>query len=247
MPAHQGSKAQRVQWQGKHQKMISVGASDSNDREYMVHDPRDWTKPLQQMQLDSNTQVVFTHYDATNNLFFVTNKGSTFTQFFYFSESGEKTSKPELVPLGQYNAKDGTQYFYFLPKHCVDPLNKEILRGLRYTGKAAEFITFRVPRKEAHFSEDLFPPYRSQTAAMTFDEWSKGDTKGPILEPWDTEKLQAGIMERMAKAITFNKKPGAGAINPEEPKQTGNNQTTNKQDVKSVENTEELRKLKEEL
>lgn len=54
-------------------------------------------------------------------------------------------------------------------------------------------------------------------------------------------------MEKMAKAITFNKKPGAGTINPEEPKQTGNNQSTNKQDSKRVENTEELRKLKEEL
>lgn len=91
----------------------------------------------------------------------MTNKGSTFTQFFYFSETGEKRSKPELVPLGQYNGKDGTHYFYFLPKHCVDPLNKEVVRGLRFTGKNAEFITFRVPRKESTFSEDLYPAYRA--------------------------------------------------------------------------------------
>ena len=53
--AHEGSKAQRLQWQGKHGMLIAVGANDSNEREYMVRDPRDWTKPLQQAQLDSNT------------------------------------------------------------------------------------------------------------------------------------------------------------------------------------------------
>lgn len=46
-PAHQGSKAQRLQWKGSHGLMISVGTSDFNDREYMVYDPRDWSKPVQ--------------------------------------------------------------------------------------------------------------------------------------------------------------------------------------------------------
>ena len=100
VPAHQGSKAQRLQWKGKHNMLISVGASDFNDREYMVYDPRDWTKPLQHQQLDSNTQVCYTYYDDITNLFFVTNKGSTFMQMFYFSETGEKKSNPEMVPLG---------------------------------------------------------------------------------------------------------------------------------------------------
>lgn len=59
--------------------MISVGTNDFNDREYMVMDPRDWSKPLSQTQLDTNTQVCWTYYDDVTNLFFVTNKGSTFT------------------------------------------------------------------------------------------------------------------------------------------------------------------------
>lgn len=77
--SHQGTKAQRVQWKGAHNLQISVGTSEFNDREYMVYDPRDWSKPLQQAQLDTNTQVCWTYYDDITNLFFVTNKGSTFT------------------------------------------------------------------------------------------------------------------------------------------------------------------------
>lgn len=38
VPAHQGAKAQRVQWKGKHGLCITVGTSDFNDREYMVFD-----------------------------------------------------------------------------------------------------------------------------------------------------------------------------------------------------------------
>jgi len=61
------------------------------------------------------------------------------------------------------------------------------------------------------------------------------------MEKWDKDKLQAGIMERMSKQIsTFNLKPGANSLNPEV------NQPTSARGGK-VENTEEIRKLKEEL
>lgn len=132
---------------------------------------------------------MWTYYDDITNLFFVTNKGSTFTQMFYFSETGEKSQKPELIPLGTYNDKVGTHYFYFMPKHAVDPLRKEVLRGLRFTGKTAEFISFRLPRKEEEFSADLFPPHRAQKAAMTYEEWSKGENKDPVLESFDPDQL----------------------------------------------------------
>ena len=85
-------------------------------------------------------------------MFFVTNKGSTFTQMMYFSDKGERGSLPELIPFGNYDGKDGTHYFAFLPKQAVDPFRKELVRGLRFTGKNAQFITFRVPRKGEDFS-----------------------------------------------------------------------------------------------
>lgn len=207
--AHQGSKAQRVQWKGSHGLQISVGTNDFNDREYMVYDPRDWSKPLQQAQLDTNTQVCWTYYDDITGLFFVTNKGSTFTQMLYFSAQGERGPKPELIPLSNYNGKEGTHYFYFMPKQAVDPMKKELVRGLRYTGKTAEFITFKVPRKEEQFSSDLFPKHRATTAAMKFEEWAKGTDNDPVLEEFDPTKLE--VAQPSPSSFVFNKKPGAGA------------------------------------
>jgi hypothetical protein len=101
----------------------------------------------------------------------------------------------------------------------VDPFRKEVLRGLRFTGKEAEFITFKVPRKEEQFSHDLFPKHRAQTSAQSFDEWSKGTDKDPNLEAFDPEalqaKLQANVGQSVSKAFAFAKKPGAGADEPQ--------------------------------
>ena len=60
--------------------MVSVGFSDKGQREYMVHDPRNWAQPLQHDKLDTNTQICWTYYDDSSGLFFVTNKGSKLVQ-----------------------------------------------------------------------------------------------------------------------------------------------------------------------
>ena len=124
-----------------------------------------------------------------------------------------------MVPLTSYSGKEGTHYFYMMPKHAVDPLRKELVRGLRFTGKTAEFITFKLPRKEAEFSSDLYPPHRAMTAAHSFESWAKGDDQDPILEEFDPSKLAERIQEKMAQAqaVVFNKKPGAGAPKVEKP------------------------------
>ena len=108
----------------------------------------------------------------------------------YFSPTGERGTTPELIPLSNYNGKDGTHYFYFLPKQAIDPMKKELLRGLRFTGKAAEFITFKVPRKTDNFDTDLYPKHRAMTAALKYDEWANGTDKDPVLEAFDPATLE---------------------------------------------------------
>ena len=51
--------------------------------------------------------------------------------------------------------------------------------------------------------------------ALTFDEWSKGGNKTPLLEGFDPEKLQSQIKEKIQTAFTFTKKPGAGSTAPQ--------------------------------
>ena len=88
--------------------MVTTGSSQFNDREYAIFDPRKLEKPLVRKTLDTNSHVMYTHLDDTSNLFFVTNKGSTRTQIFYYSEVGETAQSqglPELIPLAHYDGK----------------------------------------------------------------------------------------------------------------------------------------------
>ena len=84
-----------------------------------------------------------------------------------------------------------------MPKQMVDPMKKEVARGLKLTGKTAEYVSFKVPRKnEPDFSPDLFPYHRSQKAGMTSEQWTSGANYDPQLElffpeiPREESKLQ---------------------------------------------------------
>lgn len=196
--------------------MITIGMSDCNqEREYMIHDQRKMGTPLRKAVLDNNSQVMFSHYDEINNLFYITNKGSNFTSIFYFSDTGESADqKPQLVPLQPYNAKDGTTYMYFLPKHHINPNNKELQRAIRTTGKRCEYISFRLPRKEASFSLDLYPYFKSKTAALTWDEWASGKNENPIFDNWNPKDLDSQMAGR--KTVAFNKKHNDSLVMPKE-------------------------------
>lgn len=66
---------------------------------------------------------------------------------------------------------------------------------MRLTKSSCEFITYKLPRKEEEFSKDLFPPHRAMKPALTYEEWSKGTNKDPILEEFDPDTL-AELMEK---------------------------------------------------
>lgn len=170
--------------------MITVGASEYNEREYAIYDHRNFGKALRRAQIDNNTQVMFSYYDEINKLFYITNKGSNFISIFYFSESGETADGlPQLVPLLPYKTKDLTTYMYFLPKHHINPVTKEIQRAVRTTNKRAEFVSFKLPRKEAGFSLDLYPGFHSKTAAMSCEQYVKGENQNPIMDMWNPREL----------------------------------------------------------
>jgi len=44
-----------MQWKGENGMMITVGASEYNEREYAIYDHRNFEKPLRKAQIDNNT------------------------------------------------------------------------------------------------------------------------------------------------------------------------------------------------
>ena len=114
---------------------------------------------------------MWTYLDDIHNLFFVMNKGSTRTQIFYYSQDGEiSKGTPELIPLSQYDAKVASQSIYFMQKRLIDSGKNELQRALRFTGKTAEFVSFRLPRKKdgSATNADLYPPVRGTNPSLSY-------------------------------------------------------------------------------
>lgn len=66
-----------------------------------------------------------------------------------------------------------------MPKRICDLMSCEVMRGVRLTSKTVEYVQFKVPRKSGTFQADLYPPCKAGTAAMTFEQYIKGEDKEP--------------------------------------------------------------------
>ena len=127
--AHGGIKPQRMAWIGDSGKILTVGTSEFNEREWAVFDTKgDMSKPLVKAKLDNETQPMSMHFDSANEIMFIQNRGSPVLNFFYLQNS---TSNPKLLPLDKFRAKDSNLYFYYLPVKNVDFMNNELVRGIR--------------------------------------------------------------------------------------------------------------------
>ena len=77
---------------------------------------------------------------------------------------------------------------YFMPKKDIDVSINELNRVWRLTGIGkAEQFTFKVPRKGAGFSEEIYPPCFSGEFSNTYDDWETGVDKAPIMKPFDAD------------------------------------------------------------
>ena len=67
-----------------------------------------------------------------------------------------------------------------MPKKVVDIMTCEMMRGVRVTASAVEYVSFKVPRKSGTFQADLYPPCRCPEPAMKFEEYWSGVDKEPL-------------------------------------------------------------------
>lgn len=145
--AHAGNKKQSLSWMGSSNNLITHGWSPYNERQWAIYDPRNLGTPVAMKKLDSNLQQAWIHYDNDSHVLYVVNKGHTMTHMFYVSEGGE----PSLQALDTYKGNDNQQGMYFMPKNIVNFMDNELLRSIRFNGKVAEYITWKVPRKSGSF------------------------------------------------------------------------------------------------
>lgn len=72
---------------------------------------------------------------------------------------------------------------YFLPKRDIDTSKNELNRIWRLTGIGqAEQFSFKVPRKGAGFSPEIYPECFAGKFANAYEDWEGGETKDPIMQ-----------------------------------------------------------------
>lgn len=171
--------------------LLTVGFSEFNDRQYAIFDDRKVAEPLKIEKLDGVSNVAILHYDDTINTLCVIDKGSRAWHQFYFTDyDGAKLNK-----IDSSNNKDNTVGMYFLPKKDIDISKNELNRAWRITGIGqAEQYSFKVPRKGAGYSAEIYPECFSGEFSQEYEDWEEGKDAAPILKPFNPDVLKAGIV-----------------------------------------------------
>jgi coronin-1B/1C/6 len=161
---------------GDSQNILTCGFSKLSEREYAVWDVRNFNAPLIKKRLDDYSGVPFIYFDEDHKVVYVAGKGESAISFFQYSHESANL----IDYLGSFKGKEPQKGFSFMPKKVVDLMANEVNRGVRLTAKTVEYVYFKVPRKSGTFQADLYPPSRSQEAAMKFDDYIGGQNLEPL-------------------------------------------------------------------
>jgi len=196
---HQGVKGGRALWLGKHELIISIGFAKGAEREYMIYDPRNVSECLSRAAIDNSAGVLMPFYDEDTEILFLAGKGDG--NIRYYEVEPEAPANAMVHFLSQYGSNEPTSGCGYMPKRGCDVNTNEIVRLYKVTGTFIQPLSFRVPRKSDLFQDDIFPPCRSDEAALTHTAWFGGETKPP-----KTKSLEGGFSQTEHKAdVSFSK------------------------------------------
>jgi len=191
---HQGIKGSRACWLGNKEKIFSCGFTKTSEREILLLDPREMSKPLHRASVDSASGLLMPFYDNDTSVLFLAGKGDGNIRYYEVVDEA-----PYIHYLTEFKASSSQRGMCFVPKRIVDVGICEIARMLKVGVKTVEPISFTVPRKSDIFQDDIYPDCFSGEAALTSEEWSKGKDAQPR-----TQSMAPGFV---AKKVAVEYKP----------------------------------------
>jgi len=171
---HQGVKGSRVCWLGNKEKIFTCGFTKGSEREFCVWDPKDLSKPLNRMSVESGSGQLLPYYDNDTSVLFLGGKGDGNIRYYEIVDEA-----PYLYYLSEYKSNTPARGLCMLPKRSVNVSENEVVRFFKLHPKMIEPISFMVPRKSDIFQDDIFPDCFSGDAALTHEEWAKGSNANP--------------------------------------------------------------------
>jgi len=185
----QGTKGTRCLWLGKRDFIITCGfGKTGTQRQYEIYDPRNLSDPIVTPQkLDNGSGMLMPFYDMDTDILFLAGKGDGNVRY-YELEFDEGIVVNYLSEFGSNSPNAGMG---FMPKRGCNVSTIEIDRLFKVTPDSVQSLSFKVPRKQTSFAEDVFIPCSSDEPALSGDQWLGGENAFPR-----TFNLEQGYVER---------------------------------------------------
>jgi len=188
--AHQGIKGSRVIYLGNTNKMLTIGFSKTSERQYSLWDPRSFSEPIQNENIDTSAGILMPFYDNDTKVLYLAGKGDGNIRYY------EVTDDPKpIYYLTEFKSATPQRGVAQLPKRAVNVSECEIARLYKISGdgKLIEPISFQVPRRSDLFQDDLYPDCFSGEASLSSSEWLSGRDGTPR-----TTSLRDGFVAKPA-------------------------------------------------
>jgi len=189
---HEGVKGSRVCWLYG-DRIFSTGFTKTSEREYCLWDARDFSKPLQRVNVDSSSGLLVPYFDRDTNVLFLAGKGDGNIRYYEVVDEA-----PYIHYLTEFKSNVPQRGMCMLPKRAVNVSDCEIVRMFKLSVSKMEPISFQVPRKSDIFQPDLFPDCFSGEPALSADEWLGGQNAEP-----KTGSMEGGFVKK-ENASSFN-------------------------------------------
>lgn len=172
--AHDGTKGARVLWLGEKNKLFTCGFSRMSERQMRVFDPRDTSKPLFAMSIDTSSGMLIPFYDNDCSIVFLAGKGDGNIRYY------EVTDDKKIVYfINDWKSRDPTLGMGQMPKYSLDIAECEVVRFMKGTNRGVVPVSFKVPRKSDLFQDDIFPDTAGQEPALDSAAWFGGASAEP--------------------------------------------------------------------
>jgi len=133
--------------------------------------------------------------------------------FAFFAGKGDGTIRfyeilPEEEPksivqhLGQFSSNNPTNAACAIPRRSCNVSETEIIRIYKVSQGSVLPLHFQVPRKSELFQEDIYPPARSDEAALSKADWFAGKNANPL-----TVSLDGGFVSAEKNVGGFQQAP----------------------------------------
>lgn len=175
---HMGTKASKIVFLGRNNRLFSTGFSKHSERQYAVWDAGNLSKALYMEDIDSSSGLLIPFYDHDTNMIYLAGKGDGNVRYFEVVDNA-----PYVYFLSQFQSSLPQRGLGMMPKRGVDTSKCEIARfyKLHTQKEICEPLSMIVPRKSEMFQPDIYPPTASMQAALTADQWLSGLNREPLL------------------------------------------------------------------